>query len=107
MTYSAKCFVISLWVGVLAHAPVYAALPNMSGTWEITLVTLGVSQNRRLTISDQGSDYQATLGSLKFSGGWRSGTLQLRCQAEIPCGELSLHGGGASIAAVRTEVRPG
>ena len=98
MTYSAKCFAIGLWVGVLAHTPVYAALPKMSGIWEITLVTLGVSQNRRLTISDQGSELQATLGSLRFTGRWRSGTLQLHCQAEIPCGELSLHGGDASIA---------
>ena len=98
MTHSAKCFALCLVVGVLAHTSVCAAIPKLSGTWEITLTTLGVSQNRRLTISDQNSDYQATMGALKFAGRWERGALQLRCQAETPCGELTLRGGDASIS---------
>ena len=97
MAYSAQRFAICLWVGMLAHGPTVAAVPAINGTWEIALVTLGVTQNRRLVISGQGSDYQATMGNLKFTGRWESGSLHLRCQAEVPCGELTLRGADTSI----------
>jgi acetamidase/formamidase len=97
MAYSARCFAICLWVGLLAHGPLVAAVPAINGTWEITLVTLGVTQNRRLVISGQGADYQATMGDLKLTGRVESGSVRLRCQAEVPCGELTLRGADTSI----------
>jgi amidase len=97
MANSARCISIGLWVGLLAHTPAVAVVPEISGTWEIAVVSLGVTQSRRLVISGQGFDYQATMGNLKFTGRWESGRLHLRCQAEVPCGEITLRGANTSI----------